>query len=124
MNTPIFRSDCPVASALDIPLDRWSLVIVRDMIFGAATFSDFAASTEHIPRNMLAERLTRLETAGTIWRERYQERPERFRYRLTALGAELLPVIQVLSLWGAKHVPHAYDPPPELLSLQPQELVG
>jgi DNA-binding HxlR family transcriptional regulator len=119
-----FRSACPIASTLDLIGDRWSLVIVRDMIFGASTFSDFAAGTEHIPRNILADRLKRLEAAGIVSRERYQERPERFRYALTHRGADLLPVVQALAGWGAAHLPHSYAPPDDLLSRQPQDLVS
>jgi DNA-binding HxlR family transcriptional regulator len=124
MDISDFRSSCPIASTLDIIGDRWSLVVVRDMIFGATTFSDFAGGAEHIPRNILAERLKRLETAGIIRKELYQERPERFRYHLTARGAGLLPVVQALGRWGGAHFSHTYDPPGELLSKLPQDLVS
>jgi DNA-binding HxlR family transcriptional regulator len=124
MDVSDFRSDCPIASSLDMIGDRWSLVIVRDMIFGATTFSDFAGGSERIPRNVLAERLKRLETAGVIRKELYQERPKRFRYHLTARGAGLLPIVQALARWGAAHIAHTYDPPDALLSKQPQDLVS
>ena len=124
MDVSDFRSNCPIASALDMIGDRWSLVIVRDMIFGASTFSDFAEGAEHIPRNILAERLKRLETAGIVRKEMYQERPPRFRYRLTARGAGLLPVVQALGRWGGAQIAHTYDPPDELLSKRPEDLVN
>ncbi len=119
-----FRSDCPVASALDVVGDRWTLVIVRDMIFGAATFGDFAKGAERIPRNILADRLKRMEVTGLVRRERYQVRPDRFRYLLTAKGANLLPVVQALSLWSARYLPHVYAPPEALLQAQPGDLIA
>jgi DNA-binding HxlR family transcriptional regulator len=117
-----FRSDCPVASALDLVGDRWTLVIVRDMIFGAATFGDFAKGAEHIPRNILADRLKRMTAAGLVRQEKYQARPDRFRYLLTAKGADLLPVVQALSLWSAAHLAHVYAPPEQLLAALPVDL--
>ncbi|NJM84277.1 MAG: helix-turn-helix transcriptional regulator [Tabrizicola sp.] len=118
-----FRSDCPVASALDLVGDRWTLVIVRDMIFGAATFGDFARGAERIPRNILANRLRRMTVAGLVRQEKYQARPDRFRYLLTAKGADLLPVVQALSLWSAAHLGHVYPPPDALLQAQPADLM-
>ncbi len=121
---PTFRSNCPVASALDLVGDRWTLLIVRDMIFGGATFGDFAAGAEHIPRNILAERLKRMEAVGLVRREKYQSRPDRFRYLLTEQGADLLPAVQALSRWSAAHLAHVYAPPDTLLQAQPNDLIG
>jgi DNA-binding HxlR family transcriptional regulator len=125
MTEPLsFRSTCPIASALDLVGDRWTLVIARDMVFGAATFGDFAAGAERIPRNILADRLKKMETAGLVRRERYQERPDRFRYVLTDRGARLLPVIQALATWGAAELPHVMQPPEDLLTATPDRLVA
>jgi len=66
------RSSCPVAVALDTIGDKWSLVVLRDMFIGKRKFSEFLASPEGIKRNILAERLKRLEAAGMIRRVRYQ----------------------------------------------------
>ncbi|MCU0826224.1 MAG: helix-turn-helix transcriptional regulator [Tabrizicola sp.] len=121
---PSFRSTCPIASALDLVGDRWTLVIARDMVFGAATFGDFAAGAERIPRNILADRLKKMEAAGLVRRERYQERPDRFRYVLTDQGAALLPVIQALARWGAATLSHAMSPPDALLSATPATLIA
>jgi DNA-binding HxlR family transcriptional regulator len=120
--TDDFRSDCPVASALDLVGDRWTLVILRDMIFGAATFGDFAGGAEHIPRNILADRLKRMERNGLVRREQYQDRPVRHRYLVTPKGADLLPVIQALGLWSARHLAHVYAPPDALLAARPEDL--
>lgn len=124
MEKTAFRSDCPIASTLDLVGDRWSLLILRDMLFGGATFTDFAASAERIPRNVLAERLKRLEAAGIVRREKYQDRPERFRYGLTPKGAEFLPVIQALAVWGGRHLAHAYQPPEALLAMRAEAQAG
>jgi DNA-binding HxlR family transcriptional regulator len=118
-----FRSDCPIASTLDLVGDRWTLVVLRDMIFGATRFGDFLAKPEGIPRNILTERLKRLEAAGLIARAAYQDRPPRFAYRLTARGADMLPVIQALATWGGRHLPHAYAPPAALLQARPETLL-
>jgi DNA-binding HxlR family transcriptional regulator len=117
-----FRSDCPIASTLDLVGDKWSLLIIRDMIFGARLFTDFARSAEGFPRNILTDRLRRLESAGVIARTQYQTRPDRFAYHLTAAGADLLPVIQALANWGAGHLGHVYQPPQVLTDMRPGDL--
>ena len=114
-----FRSDCPIASTLDIIGDRWSLVIIRDMTFGSSRFSDFLSGAEGIKRNILADRLRRLEGEGIIRRRPYQDKPPRYAYTLTDKGADLLPIIQSLALWGQKHLDHVYDPPDILLNWTP-----
>ena len=86
------RSPCPVASALDILGDTWTLVVVRDLLwFGKRRFADFAASGEGISTNILAERLERLECEGIVTRRKYQEHPARYEYVLTPKGRELFP---------------------------------
>lgn len=116
-----FRSDCPISSTLDLVGDKWTLLILRDMLFGATRFSEFLAKPEGIKRNILTDRLRRLEVAGLIWRESYQTHPPRYSYRLTAQGAELLPVIQALADWGSRHLSHAYDPPAVLMAWTPSD---
>lgn len=118
-----YRSDCPIASTLDLLGDRWTLVIFRDMAFGKARFSEFLASSEGIQRNILADRLRRMEAEGLIRKTLYQSRPDRYEYRLTAKGADLLPIIQQLALWGHRHLGHVYAPPEELLAWTPETLV-
>jgi DNA-binding HxlR family transcriptional regulator len=118
-----FRSDCPIASSLDVIGDKWTLVIIRDMAFGKARFSEFLGSGEGIKRNILADRLKRMEAGGLIGKTPYQTRPTRYAYRLTRMGADLLPAIQHLARWGRKYLPHAYEPPAELLAWTPESLL-
>src|SRR3982074_375091 len=83
------RSRCPVACTLDIVGDRWTLPPIRDLFAGKHRFGDFLTSPEHIPTNILAERLKRLERAGLIATAPYSEHPPRFEYHLTARGRAL-----------------------------------
>jgi DNA-binding HxlR family transcriptional regulator len=83
------RSLCPVAGALDIVGDKWSLLVVRDILHGKRTYGELCASPEGIPTNILAERLKRLEEAGIITRAAYHQHPVRYAYQLTAKGREL-----------------------------------
>lgn len=114
-----FRSDCPIASTLDLVGDKWTLLILRDMLFGASRFSDFVNAAEGIKRNILTDRLKRLTENGLVYRVPYQDNPPRFHYHLTPKGAALLPVIQELAKWGAANIAHTYDPPERLLSWLP-----
>lgn len=124
MQQPVHRSDCPIASTLDIVGDRWTLLILRDMMFGAHRFSDFVNAAEGIRRNILTDRLKRLAAQGLVTRERYQDNPPRFDYRLTGKGADMLPVIRALAQWGAAHIDHTDDPPEALLRLRPADVAG
>jgi len=107
------RSRCPIAGALDILGDAWTLLVLRDLLFyDKHRFADFLASPEHISTNILAERLKRLERCGLVERRRYQERPPRDEYVLTARGHDLLPVLRELITWGKAHVPGVAQKPP------------
>jgi DNA-binding HxlR family transcriptional regulator len=89
------RSPCPIANTLDLVGDKWTLLIVRDLLFfGKRQYRELAASPEGIPSNILADRLKRLEQAGLIGKTPYQERPVRFSYALTSRGADLKPVLR------------------------------
>jgi DNA-binding HxlR family transcriptional regulator len=99
------RSPCPVACSLDLLGDKWSLLVVRDLLLGKTMYSEFQKSSEGIPTNILAERLKRLLAAGIIEKSRYQERPVRYAYQLTAKGVDLQPVLLAMIDWGNKHVP-------------------
>lgn len=98
------RSDCPIACALDIVGDRWSLLIVRDIFKKKSRFKDFLESEENYPSNILTDRLKRLEIEGIITREPYSERPPRFAYSLTSKGLELGNVIEAMYHWGNKNI--------------------
>src|SRR5262249_7902411 len=91
------RSDCPVACTLDLLGDRWTLLVVRDLLRGKSRYGDFLASREGIPTNILAERLKRLQEAGVVDAAPYSEHPPRFEYRLTPKGLELAPVVRAMA---------------------------
>jgi DNA-binding HxlR family transcriptional regulator len=99
------RSVCPVSCALDLVGDRWTLLVVRDLLAGKARFGEFRASPERIPTNILAERLKRLERAGLVSRVPYSAHPPRDEYRLTPAGRALRDAIDALATWGLAHVP-------------------
>lgn len=104
-NNKAGRSPCPVACSLDLFGDKWTLLVVRDLLLGKTTYSEFQKSPEGIPTNILAERLKRLQAAGIIEKSQYQERPVRYAYQLTAKGSDLQPVLLAMIDWGNKHVP-------------------
>jgi DNA-binding HxlR family transcriptional regulator len=104
------RSPCPVANALDVVGDRWTLLVIRDLFAGKRRFGDFLRSPEHIPTNVLAERLKRLEHAGLMASVPYQERPRRLEYHLTPRGRELSPILDALAVWGLVQFPGTRPP--------------
>ena len=77
------RSPCPIASTLDVIGDKWSLLVIRDMLHGKRTYGELLDSPEGIPTNILADRLKRLEDVGIIVSSVYQERPVRYAYALS-----------------------------------------
>jgi DNA-binding HxlR family transcriptional regulator len=113
------RSGCPIATTLDILGDRWTLVVVRDLLCGKATFNELLASPERIATNVLADRLDLLGRHGLVERERYLEHPPRFRYRLTDKGRGLVPVLQDICRWANRFVPGTWTPPPAFMELEP-----
>lgn len=98
------RSTCPVACALDLAGDKWTLLVVRDLLRGRKTYGELAASPEGIPTNILADRLRRMETGGLITASPYQQRPARYAYALTEKGRDLGDVMRALGRWGTRHV--------------------
>lgn len=99
------RSPCPVACALDICGDRWTLLVIRDLMFGRSRFKDFSASPERIPTNILAERLQRLIRHGLAEKVPAEDGSMRFGYRLTEKGFSLGPVLEAMRDWGLKWEP-------------------
>ena len=96
------RSPCPVASALDIMGDRWTLLVIRDLMLGRSRFKDFEASPEGIPTNILSERLERLLRHQIVEQIPTGEGAKRFAYQLTAKGRALAPVLVSMRDWGLK----------------------
>jgi len=101
---------CSIAGALDVIGEKWSLLVVREVLLGVRRFNDIAANTG-APRDILTARLRRLEELGVVERQEYSERPVRYEYRLTPAGKDLRPVIWALMDWGNKHV---MDEPPSV----------
>jgi len=101
------RSSCPIANILDLVGDKWTLLIVRDLILGKIRYGEFAKSPEGIPTNILADRLKRLESAGVIVKTAYCDKPVRYQYELTGKGKDLQPVLEAMEEWANKHVPGA-----------------
>jgi DNA-binding HxlR family transcriptional regulator len=99
------RSSCPIACSLDLLGDRWSLLIIRDLLRGMTRYGEFLGGPEKITTNILADRLERLEKAGLITSTPYQQNPPRYAYTLTSKGAELKSVLGALASWSIKHLP-------------------
>lgn len=95
------RSECGIASALDLIGDKWTLIIMRDaLFFDCRTFADFCNRPEHIPTNLLSERLKRLVAFGALEKVAYQSKPQRFEYVPTTLGGEMKPLLKALRAFG------------------------
>src|SRR5262245_17417045 len=107
------RSRCPLGGALDVVGDRWTLLVMRDLLFyDKRRFADFLSSPEKIATNILADRLERLERCGLVRRRLARERPRREEYHPTARGRDLVPVLRELIRWGKRHVPGTAKRPP------------
>jgi DNA-binding HxlR family transcriptional regulator len=104
MDTLKKRSDCPLSCSLDIFGDKWSLLIIRDLMFNKkCTYGDFLKSAEGIATNILASRLQALEETKIIEKLNHPESKAKVLYRLTQKGIELLPIIIEIHLWAEKY---------------------
>ncbi|HEU5157244.1 MAG TPA: helix-turn-helix domain-containing protein [Streptosporangiaceae bacterium] len=101
--------NCSIARALEVVGDRWTLLVIRSAFEGVRRFDDFQ-TTLGVARNVLTDRLARLCAEGIMRRVRYQERPERYEYRLTRKGVGLWPAMMSLLLWGDQHYAEAGPP--------------
>jgi DNA-binding HxlR family transcriptional regulator len=106
---PLDRMDCSIAKALDIVGDPWTMLILRDALLGVKRFETFSTRLG-IPRATLSARLDHLCERGVLEQRRYQDRPERVEYVLTAKGRALRPVVVTLMQWGDQWV-RDDDPP-------------
>ncbi|MCX2472836.1 helix-turn-helix domain-containing protein [Pedobacter sp. MC2016-05] len=98
------RSNCPVSSSLDIWGDKWSLLIVRDLMFSKqCTYGDFLKSAEKIATNILASRLQMLEENGIITKLEHPDSKAKVLYKLTQKGIDLLPLMVEINLWAEKY---------------------
>ena len=106
------RSGCPISIALELLGDTWSLLIVRDLMFkGRHTYNEFLTAGEGIATNILADRLRRLERAGIVEKRSDPSDGRRAKYRLTAKGVDLAPVLVDLVVWSATHEDTDAPPP-------------
>jgi DNA-binding HxlR family transcriptional regulator len=98
------RSECPLNASVEMLGDRWSLLVIRDMMIrGYRTFNEFLHSDEKIATNILMDRLRRLEAYGIIAAHRDPADGRKSIYKLTAKGIDLAPVLTEMVLWAAKH---------------------
>ena len=99
------RSSCPITNVLDTLGDKWTLLVIRDLVLGKRRYQEFTSSPERIASNILADRLKKLETGGLVTRHAYQRNPVRYEYFLTEKGEGLKPVLEAIIVWGKKHYP-------------------
>jgi DNA-binding HxlR family transcriptional regulator len=99
------RSSCPITNGLNIFGDKWTLLVIRDLVLGKRRYADFISSPENIASNILSDRLKRLEAVGLVCRQAYQQKPVRYEYVLTEKGSDLKPILEAISRWGKKHCP-------------------
>ncbi len=97
---------CPIASSLEVVGDRWTLLIVRDLLRGHSRFSDLAQTVEGIPPGVLSGRLKQLEREGIVTKRQYSDHPPRFDYLLTSKGHGLGVVVGALAAWGERQSEH------------------
>lgn len=117
MNSIKKRSDCPLSFSLDIFGDKWSLLIIRDlMMTGKFSFGEFSRSKEKIASNILTDRLSLLESSGIISRHVSPKNRSKFIYSLTKKGIDLLPAMIELMRWGAKYNPDTPLPPKKIIN--------
>ena len=106
------RSDCPINFSLEIFGDRWSLLIIRDIVyFGKKTYGEFLDSDEGIATNILASRLAQLEEAGILAKKPYEADKRKDKYVLTEKGLDLIPILIEMGNWGAHYDPKTGAPP-------------
>src|SRR5262245_16696682 len=97
--------NCPVARTLDVIGERWTLLLLRDLLrHGPRRFQDFQISLPGVAPNTLSARLKSMEDNGLVRRETYSERPMRLEYVLTDKGKSLGPVVKAMRDWGSKHL--------------------
>lgn len=105
-----YELDCSIARSLEVVGERWTLLIVRDILLGERRFGEIQSSLG-VARNVLSDRLQRLEREGILERHQYSERPPRDEYFLTEKGLDLWPTLVTLLNWGNRHSGGAAGPP-------------
>jgi DNA-binding HxlR family transcriptional regulator len=100
-----------VSRTLDLLGDRWTLLVVRDLVRGKQRYSEFLDSPEGIPSNILADRLQRLRKKGIVGATRYSAHRLRLAYHLTPKGEDLRPILRAMAEWGVRHAGGRVPPP-------------
>ena len=103
-----YQMPCNIAQTLNIIGDKWTLLILHQIMMGHETYNEMKEGLIGIPSNLLSERLKSLESEGLIVNELYQEHPPRYRYLLTESGEDLSDVFNSLILWGERHLKKCY----------------
>ncbi|WP_425396777.1 winged helix-turn-helix transcriptional regulator [Aeoliella sp.] len=98
------RSDCPIACALDIVGDRWTLLVIRDLVLGTRQFEEFLASPEGIASNILAARLKMLESMGYVKKSKDADDRRKSVYELTEAGQPLRKLVKQVAKWGLENI--------------------
>ncbi len=111
-----------MARAMSVVGDRWTLLILRDTLFGIRRFDDIQKRLG-ITRHVLSERLKRLEAHGLLERHPYQERPPRYEYRPTEAGKAFVPVMQAMAGWADGHLPVKCPEPYRVLDRETRERI-
>ena len=108
---PAHRSGCPINLAVEVMGDRWTLVVLRDVMFGNRHYFRelLTGSQEGIASNILADRLRRLVANGLLWRSDDATHRQKIRYSLTETGVQLVPVMAALGSWGRRHMPASHE---------------
>ena len=105
------RSDCPISNVLDFVGDKWSLLVLRDlMFFGKRSFSDLQSSDEGVATNILSNRLERMEKDGLITKQTDAADKRRKVYALTRAGKDMLPILLEMIVWSGKYDPNTNAP--------------
>ena len=110
------RSQCPITNTLDLIGDKWTLLVIRDILFlKKKSFNEFLESPEGIATNILTERLKRLEEHGIIEKQAYQKTPLRHEYIITQRGKDLRPLLLEMIRWGNTYIEGTFVPPQKFL---------
>ena len=116
-----YNQTCPIARTLDLIGDRWTLLIVRDLLMGSTRFTQFLETSPGLPSKLLSGRLKKLEEHGLIERVVYSQHPLRAEYHLTEEGRSLAPVIDAIVGWG---LDHCFEDEPEARAAVLERIAG
>lgn len=105
----LYQLPCNIAQALNIIGDRWTLLIIRELLMGRTMFNEMKQSLEGISANILSERLRALEQEGIVTCSLYSNHPPRYEYKLTEAGTELSQVLDAIAIWGHRNLDKKYS---------------